>query len=581
MGEMRRGICPFCCLQDGLRVEGGEFALIFGENSLLHLNYESGDKINEGSLCSRGNSVIDLLDHPQRLVAPLLQAKQADWKKVKRVIASKLGEGTYIFLGPNLTLEEAWLAKEFSRSMGSGGVVHLAPEDGEAFRVLRWLGLIGGPGMEEVEGSDFILLVGDAFMEHPVISQRVLRAKYRERKNRLFVLDSVRTKPTWFADHHLQPKPGTEGFVLAGLAKAIYRSKPSYLAPLFKEIELEGVAEIAGLDKGEIEEVASQLASARQGMVILSNLWGRVGPVGLAALFGSLLASISGGRFLHLPVYQNGFGTWLILGEGPSGAQLLDELGKVKGLFVIGFDLFSSLPGGTEDGILKKLDFLWATAVLPNRTTERAELALPAASGLEKGGNLLYLDGALRRMEPVLPPPGVAKAEGEIFQDIAGEGKLPPPNEDKLREAVKGEPLPEREIVQRAQALWEEELSKAPQENLPFWLIPSAHPAHLGDGSITGHLGWARKICAEPSIELSPLAAEKLKLEAGAKAVVSSPAGKETFTVTINERLKEDQATGPAHFPQLRRLFPWEVGRTLGELSLRPQRVRITKAKGD
>lgn len=582
MKNGRKGICPFCCLQDGLRVEGGEFAPIFGENSLLHLNYDLDDRVNEGSLCSRGNSVIELLQHSQRLIAPYFQGKEIDWTEVHKVMTSKLGKGTSILLGPNLTLEEAWLARELSSSLGLDAVAHLAPDDGEAFQVLRWLGGVGGPEMEEIEGSDLILLVGDAFMEHPVISKRVLKAKYMERKNRLFVLDSVKTKTAWFADQHLQPRPGTEGFVLAGLAKALYKSKPSYLAPLFKGMELEKITEITGLEKGKIEEVASQFVSARQGMVILSNLWGRVGPVGLAALFGSLLASLSGGNFLHLPVYQNGFGVSLILSKGATGPRVLEELqkGEVKGLFAVGLDLFSSLPGQQREISLKKLDFLWATAILPNQTTEMAELVLPAASGLEKGGNLLYLSGELRGIDPVLPPPGEAKADGEIFQRMAN-GKLSTPGEAKLKKAVQGGSLPEKEITQRAQSLWEEEIDKDSESNLPFYLIPSAHPAHLGNGTITNHLGWAKKVCPEPSIELSPVTASKLKLEAGDRAVVSSEAGEETFTVGLNERLNEDQVIAPAHFSQVRRLFPWEVGRTLGEFSLRPQRVKVTKAKGD
>jgi len=582
MENGRKAICPFCCLQDGLRVEGGGFAPLFGEDSLLHLDYDSTDEVNQGSLCSRGNSVIEFLEHPQRLLAPSFRGKEIGWEEAHRVMKSKLGKGISLLLGPNLTLEEAWLAKELVNSSGLNRIAHLAPDDGEAFQVLRWLGKVGGPGMEEIERSDLILLVGDTFMEHPVISRRVLRAKYAERKNRLLVLDSVKTKTAWFADLHLQPRPGTEGFVLAGLAKVLYKSKPSYLAPLFKKVNLERIAEITGLEKGKIEGASSQLASARQGVVILSNLWGRVGPVGLAAFFGSLLASLSNGKFLHLPVYQNGFGISLILGKRTTGPQLLEGLqkGEAKGFFVVGLDLLSSLPGQRKDIGLKKLDHLWATAILPNRTTEISELVLPAASGLEKGGNLLYLNGDLREMNTVLPPPGGAEAEGEIFQKMAKD-RLASPDEAKLREAVRGEPYPEKEIAQRAQALWEEEIGKGTEDRLPFYLIPSAHPAHLGNGAITGRLGWAKKVCAEPHIELSPVMASKLKLEAGDRAVVSSQVGKETFAVLLNERLKEDQVTVPAHFPQVRRLFPWEVGKTLGEFSLRPQRVKIAKSKGE
>ena len=207
-------------------------------------------------------------------------------------------------------------------------------------------------------------------------------------------------------------------------------------------------------------------------------------------------------------------------------------------------------------------------------------MILPAASGLEKEGNLLYLNGKLRRIDPVLPPPGGAKPDGAIIQGMADDG-LTSPGGARLQDALRGEPLPKEELVSRMAALWEEELAQANDGKLPFWLIPSAHPAHLGNGEITAHLGWARKVCPEPFIELNPATAAKLKLEAGEKAVISSEAGKEVLSVGINERLREDQVTVPAHFPQLRRLYPWRVGGVLGEFSLRPPRVRITKAKGD
>src|SRR3954469_19516895 len=61
--------CPYCSLQCGLNVTAGARHATPGP---------AGVPTNKGGLCSKGWSSIELLDHPERLLRPLVRATPGD-----------------------------------------------------------------------------------------------------------------------------------------------------------------------------------------------------------------------------------------------------------------------------------------------------------------------------------------------------------------------------------------------------------------------------------------------------------------------------------------------------------------------
>jgi anaerobic selenocysteine-containing dehydrogenase len=72
MKETRKGVCPFCRL-------GCELGVVTEGWHVRGVEYLGESSPNSGSLCARGNTAAIYLDHPRRLVFPVLNRKEIDW----------------------------------------------------------------------------------------------------------------------------------------------------------------------------------------------------------------------------------------------------------------------------------------------------------------------------------------------------------------------------------------------------------------------------------------------------------------------------------------------------------------------
>ncbi|MCK4235895.1 MAG: hypothetical protein KAX38_02170, partial [Candidatus Krumholzibacteria bacterium] len=72
------GNCSFCSLACPLVIKGGERGPIFGGESVLALEWDAseGSKYG-GSLCVRGNAVVEFAGHPKRLNYPFVMGERS------------------------------------------------------------------------------------------------------------------------------------------------------------------------------------------------------------------------------------------------------------------------------------------------------------------------------------------------------------------------------------------------------------------------------------------------------------------------------------------------------------------------
>ena len=597
-------ICPVCSLQDGLILQWKHPSPRFSENSIASVDYDAENAINEGSLCPRGNAVAELVEHPLRLDAPVVNGQQVDWDKalgqaatsLKKVAKKHGPEALGVLAGGGLTLEEALLLRKLGREiLGTQNVAPYFPDDGAVFHYLSRLGWDDGFRLEDLQKRQVMLLVGDVFMEHPVISKRVLRAKYKDRQHRLLVIDSANTQTAAFAHEHLRPRPGTEALVLAGIAQMVSEAQSKGARDFSLKFDLEAVAQRTGVSQHKMGAVASALSSASDGAIIQSNLYGRQGLHGACALLGHALTRLVPGKltFVHLPVLWNGRGVYQVLsaaGKGQraiSGPQIMEMVmeGQIRALLLFGLDPLSATPSKKLASALKKLDFLLVADVLPTNSTSLAHILLPAAIGPEKGGRVLYLNGDGQEIEPAVPPPGLARPEREI---IAGLAQRISPNQElsgttaEIEKILKGDKKTSwTEIFGEVEPLLVKRLSAEEREKTayPLFLVPAAVPAHLGDGSVTRHFSWAQKVCGAPCVWASPSLMDELNVEQGAQVQVSSKVNQALFPLASDDSLPKGVISAPAHFPEVRRLFSWNLDSRHGELEIGPERVLLSQPK--
>jgi NADH-quinone oxidoreductase subunit G len=89
--------------------------------------------------------------------------------------------------------------------------------------------------------------------------------------------------------------------------------------------------------------------------------------------------------------------------------------GSIRGLIVLGEDATKC---GIAESDLAKLSALVVTDILPNRTTPRATVLLPASAFAEKRGTMINLAGRIQRLNRAIAAPGQARNDWEILRDL-------------------------------------------------------------------------------------------------------------------------------------------------------------------
>jgi predicted molibdopterin-dependent oxidoreductase YjgC len=94
--------------------------------------------------------------------------------------------------------------------------------------------------------------------------------------------------------------------------------------------------------------------------------------------------------------------------------------GKVRAQYVMGENPMMSDPDTNHvEGALRSLDFLVVQDIFLSDTAQLAHVVLPAASSLEKDGSFTNTERRVQLLQPVLPAPGLARADWEITAEIA------------------------------------------------------------------------------------------------------------------------------------------------------------------
>jgi NADH-quinone oxidoreductase subunit G len=89
--------------------------------------------------------------------------------------------------------------------------------------------------------------------------------------------------------------------------------------------------------------------------------------------------------------------------------------GSITALLAIGED---ATKAGLTDDDLAKLDAIVSLDILPNPTTSKARVVLPASAWCEKRGSMINLKNRIQRLNKAVLPPGSARDDWEILRDL-------------------------------------------------------------------------------------------------------------------------------------------------------------------
>ncbi|MEY4976680.1 MAG: NADH-quinone oxidoreductase chain 3 [Pseudomonadota bacterium] len=144
------------------------------------------DDVNECWIADRDRFSYEALNGPERLTEPMIKQggvwTTVDWQTALEYVANGLKSvreqhgaaaiGTLV--SPHATLEEAWLAGQFTRALGSDNVDHrLRVADFTPAEGVRWL----GTSIASLSKLQRVLVVGSNLRkDHPLFAQRIRQA---------------------------------------------------------------------------------------------------------------------------------------------------------------------------------------------------------------------------------------------------------------------------------------------------------------------------------------------------------------------------------------------------------------------
>ena len=196
--------------------------------------------VNEGGLCVKGWSAAATLQHPDRLLTPLVRDEAgclvpATWDAALAKIAARFGDtqrqfgpdAVAVFGGGSLTNEKAyWLGKFARVALGTANIDYngrfcmssAAAAGQKAFGIDRGLPF----PLADIPHANVILLVGSNVAETMPPVMRYFEAQQRN-GGTLIVVDPRRTPTAQWATAHLQLRPGSDLALANGLLHILIR----------------------------------------------------------------------------------------------------------------------------------------------------------------------------------------------------------------------------------------------------------------------------------------------------------------------------------------------------------------------
>jgi anaerobic selenocysteine-containing dehydrogenase len=335
----------------------------------------------------------------------------------------------------------------------------------------------GPPGeYADMETADVVLLIGANIADnHPILCHRLDINKARNPNCTLIVIDPRVTKTAMMADIHLPVKPRSDIALLNGIAHILIREdliNHDYIAQhttgfaefaeFVSTFTPEHVAQITGLTEETIINIAFLYGRAKtafigwtmgvnhssQGAVTvtainnLALITGNIGRAGAAPFSitgqcnamgtreSGFTSSLPGYRKFDSPTDREDLARlWNIdadripTARGLAYPDIIEAAvtGKIKALWFIATNPAVSFPNyAVLEQALRSVDFLVVQdGFHPTPTSDFADLVLPAAIWGEKEGTYTNSERRISKVNPVVTPPGQARADFDIFLSIA------------------------------------------------------------------------------------------------------------------------------------------------------------------
>lgn len=218
--------CPYCGVGCGVQVGVAAAA----EPRTVTVKGDLHHPANAGKLCIKGSALHETLDLKDRLLYPTMNGQQISWDSAIDTIAQRFSDiqqqhgldSIALYVSGQLLTEDYYVANKFMKGFLGSANIDTNSRLCMSSAVAGYKRAFGNDAVptcyEDLEHADLLVLTGsNAAWTHPVLYQRMRKARQLNPQRRVVLIDPRRTATAELADLHLAPKPGSDGLLFNGL----------------------------------------------------------------------------------------------------------------------------------------------------------------------------------------------------------------------------------------------------------------------------------------------------------------------------------------------------------------------------
>ncbi|NQY48013.1 MAG: nitrate reductase [Colwellia sp.] len=442
---------------------------------------------NYGKLCVKGSNLLNTIDLTNRLLVPEISGKQVSWQQATDYVADKFSDiikkhgkdAVAFYVSGQLLTEDYYLANKLMKGYIGSGNIDTNSRLCMSSAVSAYKRAFGEDvvpcSYQDLEQTDLLLLTGsNAAWTHPVLYQRIERAKKINPLMKVVVIDPRKTATCELADNFIQLKPGSDGAFFNGLLN--YLSENGGLDADYIAQNTEGfaeslkltaawsvtkVAEYCQVSAEELTTVYQMFCQSKKALTFYSMgvnqsssgvdkcqsiinchlASGKMAKTGCGpfsitgqpnAMGGREVGGLANQLAAHMdidnPLHQDKVQRFwqsptMATKQGAKAVEMFDKIatGEIKAIWIMATNPMVSLPDRDKIATaLKQCELVVVSdCVAENDTLAFADVKLPATPWLEKNGTVTNSERRISRQRNAVAPAGQAKHDWQIIRDVA------------------------------------------------------------------------------------------------------------------------------------------------------------------
>ncbi len=474
--------CPYCGVGCGV-------VATLSETGQVTVKGDKSHPANEGRMCSKGTALGDTVYLQERLLYPEIGDEQVSWDQALNTVAGEFSrivrehgpDSVAFYVSGQLLTEDYYVANKLMKGyIGSANIdtnSRLCMSSAVA-AYKRAFGEDCVPNCyDDLERAKLIVLTGsNAAWCHPVLYQRIVKAKKNNPDLFVVLIDPRRTQTESVADLHLAIKPGRDAVLFNGLLACLDEAgeKNELFADHFttgmeealdaarrSAPDVASVAATCELEEADVQEFFRLFARTERVVTVFSQgtnqsssgvdkanaiinchlFSGRIGRPGMGpfsftgqpnAMGGREVGGLSNQLAAHMelsnPEHRERVQRFwqspaMPQREGLKAVDLFANLksGKLKAVWIMATNPVVSLP--EADAVREALQacelVVVSDCVRETDTVKLAHIKLPALTWGERDGTVTNTERCISRQRPFLPEPGQARADWWIITEVA------------------------------------------------------------------------------------------------------------------------------------------------------------------